>query len=209
MVWAPQVQADTVYTSPAAWNAAVTGATTVNFEGIAPPGGFVSLSSPPGINVGGINFQIDRGNSNGNLFVVGDGFYYSQSALTSQESTTSLNSLLVTLPSPVIAVAADVGSVDVNSTADTLTFNLSDGTSFSVTPQPPGFTTLGFVGVTTSVPIVSVEITSPSNGGGNGINMTDFSTASGTVPEIDANVMGSALTLLAGGVLVLRGRRRR
>jgi hypothetical protein len=35
-------QADTVYTSQSAWNAAVSGSTTINFEGIASPSSYVN-----------------------------------------------------------------------------------------------------------------------------------------------------------------------
>jgi hypothetical protein len=172
------------YTSQASFNNVTSNDTTVDFEGIAPPSQFTHVTTPPGITVGGVNFDINTATSNGNLYVVGDGYYYSFAVLSSQESGDAVNNLVITLPQPYTAVAFDVGTF--SGTAITVTF--SSGATANV--SPPTFDGIGFFGFTSTVPIVSLELDQAS---GDLINLKDFQFGT-AVPE------PASLGLLAMGV---------
>jgi hypothetical protein len=189
----------TTYTTPAAYNAASTGNMTHTFSGVAPANGFIQEPVPPGLTLGGVNFTIDTSKSNGRLFVVDMGFsnnFFHATTLDSQFSTSTNENILITLPNPVTAAAFDFGSI--NST--TVTFALSTGDSF--TSQTPGSHGIQFIGVTSSAPFTSVELSQPI---GDALNLVDFTSGTAT-PE------PASLTLLATGGLGLLGygiRRRR
>ena len=61
--------------------AASTGVTTIDFGNVILPGQFQFLPTPPGLTLAGVNFTIDHPTSNGNLFVLGQGVYYSDVAV--------------------------------------------------------------------------------------------------------------------------------
>src|SRR5262249_19144548 len=83
----PVRAASILFDNREAFLAASTGVTTVDFGTVVPPGQFQFLPTPPGLTLSGINFTIDHPTSNGNLFVIGQGVYYSDIAvLSSQES---------------------------------------------------------------------------------------------------------------------------
>jgi hypothetical protein len=99
-------QADTVYTNQAAWNAAVSGSTTINFEGIASPSSYVNET--PSFQQGGDTFAIGPSAPSGSaLFVIGDNFYGYGYAVASSQAASGTLDLRVTLPSPVMAFAFD------------------------------------------------------------------------------------------------------
>jgi hypothetical protein len=131
--------------------------------------------------VGGVNFAVGPSGSNNFLFVQGDNVYYPVSAITPETTTINgapPNDLLITLPSPVTALAFDFGGIYVG---DTATITLSDGSveTFAAPASPD----LAFFGVTAPGGITSVDITLPSDS--YGIGMTDFSygTAATITPE--------------------------
>lgn len=169
-------QADVVFNDPVLWANALAGpATTTNFEGLAPVGGFTFIGTGPGTNisVGGNTFSIGP-SSNGNLFVIGDNFYYPGTAvLSSQLSTTPFNDLQITLPSPVTALGFSFGDFE----ADTATITLSDGTVALPTAVAAPY--LGFFGVTSSTGITSVDISTPDPV----LNVANFSTGTAAAPE--------------------------
>jgi hypothetical protein len=199
-------QAEVFYNNAAAWNAAVTGATTINFEGIAPPLGnvFEGLGSGASTTIGGVNFAIGPAGTNNELFVVGDNVYYPVSAITTQTSALngpSPNDLLITLPTPVTAVAFDFGGIFVGENA---TITLSDGSVQTVAvPGSPGLT---FFGATAPGGITSVDITLPSDTFG--IGMTDFSYApsAATTPEPSFFML---VLVGVGGIIGIARRRQR
>lgn len=196
-------QAGTVYTGAAAWNAAVTGVTTINFEGIAPDGVYVYYGSGPGasVAVGGVSFAVGPASPDGMLFVSGDNTYYPMASVNSQRPTTTgaPNDLLITLPSAVTAVAFDFGDFN----GQTATITLSGGTFYTETAAPYG--TTAFFGVTAPGGITSVDITEPA--AGYTINVTDFSYGTAaTAPEPSSLLLfGAGLAGVAG---ILRRRRR-
>lgn len=194
-------QADTVYTSQAAWDAAVSGVSTINFEGIAPTSSYVNET--PSFVQGGDTFAIGPSAPAGAvLFVIGDNFYgYGYSVVASQAASGTPD-LEVTLPSAVTALAFDyiVGP-------GTVTITGSDGLNQTESPTGAGNNFL-FFGVTSPGGISSVDITLPYSLATEGVNMQDFSTATAnpaTVPEPSSLLVSSAL--LAGLIVLLRRRR--
>jgi len=184
---ADSVFADIFYNDPGAWSSAVSGSVaTMNFEGIAPSGGATFVGSGAGANktVSGVNFAIGS-SSNGDLFIIGDNFYYpGTAAISTQQSTTPFNDLVIKLPRPTQALSFYYGDFF----GDTPTITLSDGAvdnteTFTARPF------LGFWGVTTydsGAAITSVEISAPSTvffttPQGNAINVASVSFAA--VPE--------------------------
>lgn len=190
-----------VFDNRAAFNALTIGRTVIDFEGIAPVGGFVSLRTPPGITLSGVNFTIDRSTSNGNLFVIGDNRYYANTAvLSSQESRLPpiSDNVLITLPEPSTAIAVDFGSF---SAGRTVTFDLSTGDTFTRTTG--FFPSLEFVGLVSNKPITSLTISKPSVVGVDTVLNLDNFTFGQSVPE------PSTFTLLTLGSLGLLGYARR
>jgi hypothetical protein len=158
--------------------AASTGVTTLDFGTVVPPGQFQFFPTPPGLTLSGVNFTIDHPTSNGNLFVLGQGVYYSDVAvLSSQESTTGNNNLFITLPADYTAVGTGFASFG----PSTLTFTLSTGDTF--TRQTLDFFRgfASFVGVVSSEPITSVRIDLQRSD--DLINIGAFSFGQATVPE--------------------------
>lgn len=186
---ADSVFADIFYNDQGAWSSAVSGSiTTMNFEGIAPSDAVTFVGSGAGANttVSGLNFAIGS-SSNGDLFVIGDDFYYpGTSVISTQQSSTPFNDLVITLPVATQALGFYYGDFF----GDTPTITLSDGAvdnteTFTALPY------LGFWGVTTydtGATITSVEISSPSTvfftkPEGNVINVASVSYAVTSVPE--------------------------
>jgi hypothetical protein len=187
-----------IVTTPADYNAATTGNTTVNFAGIAPANGFVTVPVPPGLTLGGVNFTIDTAASNGTLFVVDGGFSnnpWKVPLLDSQFSSATNENILITLPQPVTAAAFDFGSLN----ATTVTFTLSTGDTF--TADTTGKPNLEFLGVLSSNPFTSIELSQPI---GSALVLEDFT--SGTVVPEPASIN---LVVASGFGLLCYGWRRR
>jgi hypothetical protein len=186
------------YTSQSAFNSATNNDTTVNFEGLVPANlppddNFVQYDTPPGVTVGGVNFDINTANSDGNLYVVGDGYYFPNAVLTSQQSTTAENSLIITLPQAATAIGFDLGTF--YGMTITVTFSSGDTATITPTTSPPTFlNTINFIGFTSTEAITSLELdqstestpTTPEDQ----INLQDFEFGTAAVPE------PSSLTLL-------------
>lgn len=182
------------YTSQSAFNSATSNDTTVNFEGIVPANSdpdnnYVQYDTPPGVTVGGVNFDINTATSNGNLYIVGDGYYYANAVLTSQQSTTSENNLVITLPQAYTAVGFDLGTF--YGMTITVTFSSGDTTTIS----PPIFDGIDFFGFTSTAPIISLELDEPVD---DTMSLQDFEFGT-AVPE------PSSLTLLTMAGIGLAG----
>jgi hypothetical protein len=186
------------FATPAAYAAVTAGNTTLNFAGIAPANGFVTETVPPGLTIGGVNFTINKTQSNGSLFVVDSGFsnnHFGATVLDSQFSSSTNENIVITLPNAVTAAAFDFFTIN----SEPITFTLSNGASFMVTT--PGSHGGAFIGVTSSTPFDSVELSQPI---GDALALEDF-TFGTAVPE------PASVTLVAVGGLgvVCFGRRKR
>jgi hypothetical protein len=202
--------AGTVYSTFAAWQAAVPGSTTVNFEGLADPFGFIGPITSE--TVGGVNFSLGPNGTNTVMFVNGDGGYgYPGASISVQVSNASPDSpvdLLISLPSAVTAIAFDFGDITFNADfGHTATITLFNGLSSVETDFKAAgvYSTTAFFGVTNPAGITKVDITLPADSFV--LNLTDFSYGSlpNNVPEPSSLLLCGAGLAVAAGIL----RRRR
>lgn len=153
-------RADIFYNNLASWQASAISVTTVNFESSVAPNSvaFIGAGAGASTNVGGITFGVGP-SSNGLLFLLGDNIYYPGVAvISSQQSTTPVNDLQITLPAPVTALGFTFGDFF----GDTATITLSDGAvAFPTANALAVYPSLGFFGVTSSTGITSVDISTP------------------------------------------------
>jgi hypothetical protein len=171
------------FSSRTGWQTAVGQHTDVDFEGLAPSRGYTLYPTPPGLTLQGINFGIDHTANNGSLYVIGPDLYYTgNSALSSQQSSPGPQNFLITLPAGTRGVALDFGNL-AGSGGSIITFNLSDGQTFTRTTGPydgpNGPNWFSFVGFTVDDPITSLKITQTTSG--SGLEIDNFSISQ--VPE--------------------------
>ncbi len=189
-------RADTVYSSLSAYNAATTGSTTINFNGIAAADSFVFENSP--FTLSGATFT-----SSSNLFIIDPGYYSSSYAGGGFLSTDYSNpdTLVISLPS-VTAVGLDFGGLLGSSGPFSVT--LSDGfhTTLSTNDSIAGGS-LAFAGFTSSTDLTSITLSLPDSPEYNAIDNVTFGNISAT-PE--PGTLGLVLTGLLGAAGALRNR---
>jgi hypothetical protein len=198
LVLAPaQSKADPVYTSLSAFNAATNGNTTITFNGIASPGGFVGEVSP--VTFAGATFS-----STSTLFVIDPGFYgfsaYTDGGFFSADYKVP-DIVTVTLPS-VTAVGFNFGGLF--SPTSPFLVALSDG--FNTTIVSAGSAAggdLAFAGFTSTTPLTSITLTLPDVPGYNALDNFVYGSAN-TVPEPAS--IGLMLTGLLGAAGAVRRR---
>jgi hypothetical protein len=190
-----------VYTTEADFLAATAGLTTIDFNGIADPGGFVGYGPGP-LVLSGVTFS-----GNGAMFVIDPGFYasnYPDGFLNSDFAP--VNTIVAALPGAYTAIAFDFGGLFGPAT---FTVTLSDGTFFEPfsAASITGTGTLEFVGLTSTVPVSSVTFDMPDADNYNAIDNFRFGRAL-TVPEpSSASLMGIAA--VCGLASALRSKRNR
>jgi hypothetical protein len=193
------------FTNQAAFAAATSGIsfTTVDFEGVAPDNSFIFEPTPPGVTLMGANFTIDHSTGNtGNLFVIGDDFYYpGNSVLSSQVSANAANNILITFPATETALSLKVGTLGA---AASWSWALSNGDTGVL--NAPAFNTLSFFGLTSTSPFTTLRLTGlVGTSNDEVLNIDDVSFGTGAV----ATVPEPASIFLLGGALALAVRRRR
>ena len=170
-----------LFTDRESFDAATTGRTSIDFEGIAADNNFVEYPAPPGLTLSGVNFTIQPGG--GDLILSGKGFAAPGSSVV--EATlflTTAPNLFITLPVPETAVGLDL-LLNASARVD-----LSTGESFT--------TASSFVGFTSTNPLTTLLITKTTITSFMDIDNFTFGTAA-TVPE------PAGLTLAVIGLLVV------
>jgi hypothetical protein len=152
-------QADLVfYGTRAAFNAATTGVTNINFEGIAPTNSFAYFGRPGSLSLGGVSFTTAASD----LYVTSATYYLATFGppgynLGTGDFLLSGNvapvSLHATLPGAFTALAFDFGTFDTLNSQ--VTIRLSTGDTFTASAP---FPTSTFIGLTSTVPITSVDL---------------------------------------------------
>ncbi|MDQ3254692.1 MAG: PEP-CTERM sorting domain-containing protein, partial [Acidobacteriota bacterium] len=203
-------QADTVtFGTRAAFNAATTATTTVNFDGVAAPG--TAAGPLPSFTSAGVTFTAP-GNQ---LYIVDTGFFGfyqfagANGGVLSTQQGSPTRTLHIVLPGAVTAVGFDTNNFLFDPVTNlTITATLSNGDVTSYTATPGG----GFFGFTTTPAILNLTMTGTViNIGGGGFNIDNFTfgQASGgatTVPE-PATILLLG-TGLAGIAAKIRSRRK-
>ena len=176
----------TLESSLAAYSTASSGNTTVNFRSLVPDGSFVHYT-PPTMTVGGVGFAVDPSASDSNLYAVGAGmvpnYYGPGTVLSSQQASSGVNELVITLSGAYTSFAVDFNSLNVSTGGvDPLTFTLSTGDSFVATPVSGS--DYMFQGVTSTNAFTSITI-SDSLGDDRGmLNLSDVTFGmAAAVPE--------------------------
>jgi hypothetical protein len=152
----------TVYTDPASFGAATTGVTSINFNGIAPAGGFVNYAIPPGYTdaatgtnftftgVSGVDINITSATFNSPTVFPGD-------FLVGSVDVPRTANEVITLPSAETAV----GLMFSTFSQATFVFTLSNGDSYTDTSTPT-FGNVAFLGFTDTTPFTSLSINVPT-----------------------------------------------
>jgi hypothetical protein len=187
-----------VVDSVAAFNAATTGQTPLNFNNVSTTGGGPNYASYPSITEGIATFAANPSpiNANSASLYGTSGVFITNSY---QPGATTSDTLTITLSSSVTAFALDFGTDGVSSAA----FSLSNGYGTEVTTQN-SYTDLTFAGFVSSTPFDSIELAVANP---NGWGVLDFETAAAVTPT----PLPAALPLFAGGLgaLGLLGLRRK
>jgi PEP-CTERM motif len=187
---ASAVQADTLYTSASAFDAATANTTTINFTAscstcftdytsYTDPGTGTAFSiATPYVNLTGSDFY-------------GAGVYPADFLVESSTAGAVANLLTVTPPSGYNAIGFNIGSFH----GSTFVVTLSDGTIFDITP--PEFNGLGFFGFTSSSDIGSISLATPA--GDTFVIDQAVLANTGVTPEPASIVLfGTGLLALAG-----------
>jgi hypothetical protein len=197
------------YTSLAAFNAAISGMTTYNFEGIAPANDPVNgwTQGNPNVVVGPVTGPVTFApDSSGTLWVFGDNYYANTfggaAFISAQEGLVNgSNNVTATLAPGVTAIGFSYGPADAAGEAITVTINGSGSYNLAI---PAVFATADFVGFTSDTPITSVAFTEQ----GLGMDIIQFELGTAN-PAVSPAPEPASMLLLGLGLMGLAGVRRK
>ncbi len=152
------------------------GTTTITFDNIAAPGGFVSYGNGP-LTLSGATFT-----SNGTLFIIDPGYYgsaYPNGGFLNSDYAGPTDTITVSLPAGVYSGSFDIGGLFDGTTDFTVTFNSSTFPE-TVTESIIGTNSLASFSFSSSAPIATVTFVLPDAPGYNALDNFSYTT---TVPE--------------------------
>lgn len=213
----------TEYTNRAAFTAASTNLTTLDFAIANTSGGtFTNYRTAAGLTLSGVNFTATNGGTPvlsvtaPNFFVTYQGFNGNPTVLTdgSNAFPNSAPVLTVALPANITSVGTDLYTIHIGD-GDPNTVSPVDFVFFSGATQIGSFTvstfekpTLAFAGFTSAQAITSIQITGENNTFAN-LSSFAFGKSATPVPEASTTTSFGLLLCLGLGGLVVSARRRK
>ena len=131
-------------------------ATTVTIPDPSPDPYIFFGSGDQSVTYGGVTFSQSATLGNGNFFNIGSGFSGSPAVLSSQEQSTGVANILVTLPAPVTFFSLHYGTFN----GSDVDFTLSSGLAFIQSSTGSGYAVPDFFSKSESTPFTSVLLTS-------------------------------------------------
>jgi PEP-CTERM motif len=158
------------------WSAAVAGTTTVAIPDPAPDAFTLLGTGTASVTYGGVIFSTSLTLGNGNFYNIGVSFSGTPAVLSSQQQTTGLANILITLPKST-AFSFNYGTFG----ASPVTFLLSNGDEVTQGSTGSGYAVPNFVGVTDKSAFTTILVTSSDSN----LNLNDlvFGSAVAAVPE--------------------------
>jgi hypothetical protein len=141
------------------WAAGVTGLTTVTVPDPQPNSYIYFGSGTESVTYSGVTFSQSSTLGNGNFFNVGFLFSDNPAVISSQEQSSGVANILITLPSPVTAIALDAGYGTFEGSP--VTFTLSNGDSVTQASTGSGYGTPDLFAAIDTTPFTSLLLTSP------------------------------------------------
>jgi hypothetical protein len=178
------------------WSSSVVGQTAISIPNPVSPAGFDDLTA--GANYGGVTFSSDLSQNNGGFFNIGPALSGSPAVLSAQQPDFNFVNVLVTLAGPVTGFSLNFDTFD----GENVTFQLSNGDTFTLASTANLFQTTDFFGVTDDTPFNTVLITSGDEV--LNLNNIDFGSAVSAIPESST----WAMLLMGFAGMTFLGRRR-
>lgn len=192
----PAFASISTYSTLADWTSAVSGVTTIT---IPDPSTFIFVGAgTASTTYSGVTFSQSGALSNGNFFVIGASYGVNPADLSSQEQTSGFPNILITLPSPVTAIAFNYDTFN----GSAVNFTLSNGDSTILGSIASAYSTPSFLGITDTTAFSSIEVTTTDAV----LDVSSVSYASSATPEPS---FYGILGLGMGGLLVVARRRLR